>query len=179
MSQRLLHKNQREANESLADHRSCREELQQEIELLIQGGQEKKKAFKRRLDQRWKDLWKVEEVLSKQERLMGNSGEHSSIGDEPHSGPDGPDAIVGRVIAKVAQDTGVPLSSDAQGAVAAAPGEVMERPMDVDDPQSPITASDDAVLSGTREAGIEEEMATLQVTSTPERCEDDEGEASS
>ena len=50
--------------------------------------------------------------------------------------------------------------------------------MDVDDPQSPITARDDAVLSGTGEAGVEEEMATLQVTSTPERREDDEGEAS-
>ena len=50
--------------------------------------------------------------------------------------------------------------------------------MDVDDLQSPITASDDAVLSGTREAGVEEEMATLWVTSTPQRPEDDEGEAS-
>ena len=49
--------------------------------------------------------------------------------------------------------------------------------MDVDNPQSPITASDDAVLSGTGEAGVEE-MATLRVASTPERREDDEGEAS-
>ena len=50
--------------------------------------------------------------------------------------------------------------------------------MDMDNPQSPITASDDAVLSGTREAGVEAEMATLRVTSTPERCGDDEEEAS-
>ena len=50
--------------------------------------------------------------------------------------------------------------------------------MEVDDPQSPIMASDDAVLSGSREAGVEVEMATLHVTSTPEGPEDDEGEAS-
>ena len=50
--------------------------------------------------------------------------------------------------------------------------------MDVDNPQSPITASDDAVLTSTGESGVEVEMATLQVDSTPERPEDDEGEAS-
>ena len=51
--------------------------------------------------------------------------------------------------------------------------------MDVDNPQSPIMASDDAVLSSTGESGVEMEMATLCVTSNPERPEDDEGEASS
>ena len=50
--------------------------------------------------------------------------------------------------------------------------------MNVDDPQSPIMDSDDAVLSGTGEAGVEAEMATLRVNSTPERWEDDKGEAS-
>ena len=37
VSQRLLHENRREADESLANCRSCWEELQQEIELLVQG----------------------------------------------------------------------------------------------------------------------------------------------
>ena len=120
----------------------------------------------------------MKQVLSEQERLMGIRGEHSSVGDEPH--PDqGPDVIVESVTVEGAPDTGTTLSSDVQGAMATAPGEVMERLMDVDDPQSPITARDDAVLSGTGEAGVEEEMATIRVASTPERCEDDEGEASS
>ena len=51
--------------------------------------------------------------------------------------------------------------------------------MDVDDPQSPFMASDDAVLFGTGESEVEAEMATLQVNSTPERPEDDREEASS
>ena len=51
--------------------------------------------------------------------------------------------------------------------------------MDVDGPQSPIMASDDAVLTSTRESEVEAEMATLWVDSTPEKPEDDEGEASS
>ena len=50
--------------------------------------------------------------------------------------------------------------------------------MDVDDPQSPITASDDAILTGAGELGVEAEMATLRVDSTPERPEDDGEEAS-
>ena len=37
VSQRLLHENQREVDEVLTDHQSHREELQQDIELLIQG----------------------------------------------------------------------------------------------------------------------------------------------
>ena len=51
--------------------------------------------------------------------------------------------------------------------------------MDVDDLQSPIMASDDAILTGTRESGVKAEMATLRVNSTPERPEDDGEEASS
>ena len=51
--------------------------------------------------------------------------------------------------------------------------------MDVDDPQSPITASDDAILTSTGESGVKVEMATLRVDSTPERPEDDREEASS
>ena len=51
--------------------------------------------------------------------------------------------------------------------------------MDVDDPQNPITASDDTVLTGTGESGAEVEMATLQIDSTSERPEDDGEEASS
>ena len=50
--------------------------------------------------------------------------------------------------------------------------------MDVDNLQSPITASDDVILSGTGEVGVEVEMATLWVTSIPERHGDSEGEAS-
>ena len=50
--------------------------------------------------------------------------------------------------------------------------------MDVDDPQSPITASDDAVLTSTGEVAVEVELATLRVTSTPERRRDGKGEAS-
>ena len=50
--------------------------------------------------------------------------------------------------------------------------------MDVDDPQSPITASDDAILTGNGKSGVKAEMATLQVDSTPERPEDD-GEGAS
>ena len=67
----------------------------------------------------------MEEVLSEQECRMGIRGEHSSVGDEPH--PDqGPDVIVEGVTVEAAQDTGTPLSSDIQGAMAAAPDEVME-----------------------------------------------------
>ena len=67
----------------------------------------------------------MKQVLSEQERLMGIRGEHSSVGDEPH--PDqGPDVIVVGVMVEAAQDTGAPLSSDVQGAMATAPGEVME-----------------------------------------------------
>ena len=50
--------------------------------------------------------------------------------------------------------------------------------MDVDDPQSPIMASDDAILTGARESVVEAEMATLWVDSTPEGPEDDGEEAS-
>ena len=50
--------------------------------------------------------------------------------------------------------------------------------MDVDDPQSPIMASDDTVLSGAGESGVEAEMSTLRVDSTPERPVNDEGETS-
>ena len=120
----------------------------------------------------------MEEILFEQERLMGIGGEHSSVGDEPHL-QHGPDAIVESVTSEAAQDTGAPLPSDAQGAVATPPEEAAEWPMDVDNPQSPITASDDAVLTSTGEVGAEVEMATLRVASTPERPEDDEGEASS
>ena len=67
----------------------------------------------------------MEEVLSEQEHLMGIRGEHSSVGDEPQP-KHGPDAIVESVTAEAAQDTGTPLSSDTQGAVAAPPEEVME-----------------------------------------------------
>ena len=83
------------------------------------------------------------------------------------------------VMTEAAQGIGAPLLSDTQGAVALPPAEESARPMDVDDPNSPITASDDAFLSGNGEAGVEEEMAMLRVDSTPERCGDSEGEASS
>ena len=67
----------------------------------------------------------MEELLSEQECLMGIRGEHSLVGDEPH--PDqGSDAIVEGVMVEAAQDTGAPLSSNVQGAMAATPGEVAE-----------------------------------------------------
>ena len=114
----------------------------------------------------------MEEVLFEQEHLMGIRGEHSLVGDEPH--PErGPDTIVESVTEEAAQDTGTPLSSDTTP-----PEQAMEQPMDVDNPQSPITASDDAFLTSTGELGVEAEMATLRVNSTPEKPEDDEGEAS-
>ena len=62
--------------------------------------------------------------------------------------------------------------------MAAPPGEETEQAMDVDNLKSPITASDDAILSSTGEAGVEVEMATLWVTSTSERHGDGEGEDS-
>ena len=181
-SQRALQENRREVEESLMDLWLCREELHQEIELFTQSrdqevDKERKKTFKRRLNQRKKDLQKLEEVLSQQEHLMGVRGEHSLVGDELHP-EQGPDTIVETIMMEAAQDTGTPLSSDVQGAAAVPPEEETEWTMDVDDPQSPITASDDAILSSTRDMGVKGEMATLRVTSIPERCRDNEGEAS-
>ena len=66
---------------------------------------------------------------------------------------------------EAAQVIGGPLLSDTQEAVAVPPEEVSVWPMEVDDPSSPIMASDDAVLTGTGEVGVEEGMAMLQVDS--------------
>ena len=51
--------------------------------------------------------------------------------------------------------------------------------MDTDDPNSPMTTTDDAVLTGAEETGVEVDMATLWVTSTPDRPEDGEEGTSS
>ena len=161
---------------SLADHRARRKELQQEVKLLIQTwdremNKERKKSVKRRLDQRRKDLRKVEELLLDQECLMGIRGEHSSVGDEPHP-KGGLDTIVEGVTEEAVQDPGTTPPSNTT------PEQEAERPMEVEGSQSPITASDDAVFTGTGEMGVEAGMPTLWVHSTPERPEDD-GEGAS
>ena len=97
------------------------------------------------------------------------------VGGEPQP-EQGPDTIVESVMTEVAQGMGTPLMSDTKEAVAVPPDEESAQAMDVDDPNSPITASDEAVLSSAGEAGVEAEMAMLQVDSTPERREDGEGE---
>ena len=107
----------------------------------------------------------MEDALSQQEHLLGVRGEHSLIGGDPHP-EQGPDAIVESVMTEAAQVIGAPLLTDTQGAVAVPPEEESVWPMEVDDPNSPITASDDAILSGAGEAGVEE-MAMLRVNSTP------------
>ena len=104
---------------------------------------------------------------------MGIRWEHSLVGDEPHP-EGGPDTIVESVMEEAAHYTGAFLPSDT-----APPGQVTEQPMEVEGTQSHITASDDAILTGTGESGVEVEMATLCVDSSPERPEEDEGEASS
>ena len=115
----------------------------------------------------------MEELLLDQERLMGIGGEHSSVGDEPHP-EGGPDTIVEGVTEEAAEDTCATRSSDTTP-----PEQETERPMEVEDPQSPITASDDAVLTGTGKTRVEAGMATHWVHSTPERPEDNGEEASS
>ena len=80
---------------------------------------------------------------------------------------------------ETAPNVDAPMMNGIQEAAAVPPEEESAWDMEVDDPSSPITASDDAVLSGTGEMGVEADMAMLRVNSTPERCEDGEGGASS
>ena len=68
--------------ESLEDLQQCQEDLKYEIESLSQthereGDKEAKKTLKRKLDQRRRDLQRVETSMSHQQHLLGQAESHS------------------------------------------------------------------------------------------------------
>ena len=80
---------------------------------------------------------------------------------------------------KVMMEGGAPSVSATQESAAAPPGEEMAQAMETDPPPiSPVSPSEDDILSGAMEADVEAGMTTLRVTSTPERQEGDNEDAS-
>ena len=134
------------------------------------------RPFKKRLDQRRKDLRKVEDCLSHKECLLGLGGSPSFI--KPPIGT-GDDIIVEDEMIETVTDDGAPSGSATQESAATSPGEESAQAMDMElPPTSPVSPNKDDILSGATEVGVEAEMATLRVASTPEGQEGDDEDAS-
>ena len=93
--------------------------------------------------------------------------------------PPGPNVIVEDEMTKVMTEGGTSSVSTTQEFAATPPGEEAAQAMETDlPPTSPVSPNEDDILFGATEAGVEARMATLRVTSTPERQEGDNEDTS-
>ena len=91
----------------------------------------------------------------------------------------GPDVIVEKEMVEDMTEGDAPSVSTMQESAATPPGQEAAQAMDTDPPpNSPVSPNEDDILSGATVAGVEAEMATLTVASTPERQEGDHEDAS-
>ena len=120
--------------------------------------------------------------MSHQQYLLGQAGSHSRevLGSDDHRSHSGSDVIVKEetIITPPASDT--PSASITLKPTSTPLGEESAQAMDMDQPpDSPVSPKQDDLLSGANEVGVEVEMATLGVCSTPDRKDDGKRDASS
>ena len=99
---------------------------------------EAKRPFKKRLDQRRRDLQKVEDSLSHQEHLLGLGQSQDSLVESPCR--TGPDVIVEKETVEDMAEGNAPSVSAMQELAATPPGEEAAQAMDTDPPPtSPVS----------------------------------------
>ena len=154
------------------------QELWEYVEFLIQSWDQESnkvpnKALKKRLDSSRKELRALESQISETESLLGCGGG----GDTAMTPSDiGPNIIMESETVEILGEGDTQTEGATQESTAPSPGREEEQPM-----ASPVTRTEDDLLTGAAAAAateVETELASLQVTSSPEG-EDDHQEASS
>ena len=176
IAQRVMMENRQEVEESLEDLRQCWDDLKYEIESLSQTREREKdkdlkKTHKRKLDQKRRDLQRLETSMSHQQHLLGQAGSHSGEAqgrDDDHSNSETDGATEEDMVTTQAADDAL-SASITHGSASASPSQEQAQVMDVDQPPgSPVSPNEDDLLTGGTDTGVEREMANLMV-STPER----------
>ena len=155
--------------------RQCWDDLKYEIESLSQTHEREedkrtKKTLKRKLDQRRRDLRRVETSMFHQQHLLGQAKSQSKEAQSSDDDRSDDATEADMITAQVADDA--PSASTTHKSASAPPGEEQGQVMDVDQPPgSPVSPNEDDLLTGGTDAGVEGRMANLMV-STPERQDD-------
>ena len=119
--------------------------------------------------------------MSHQWHLLGHAKSPTeTLGGDDHCPNSGVDVIIKEVMVTTQPAGGAPSVSVTHESAAASPGEELATDMDVDQSaSSPVSPNEDDLLTGATEVGVEVKMATLKVSSTPERQDGSDGGASS
>ena len=166
---RVAQENRRDMEISLRDLHEERDSLQNEIELLVstrdnEQWREMKKALKRRLDTRRRELHSNQERISRLEELLGLEQSW-----EPAMGQGRLDVI----IEETTETTVMTTEEAGSGATppggltrdATAPEREMEQDMETEGPGSPVMPNEDDLLTGAGTADVETGIASLHVDS--------------
>ena len=171
IARRVTQENRQDAKSSLQELLRQREELWQAVEYLVQSrdrepNKEAKKSLKKRLDSTRKELRSLESQISQQELLLG----HRRSGDAAMVPPHGTDldVIVESETVKIVEGGDTQSEGTTQESTTGPPEGEQEQPMETNPLDSPVSPNEDDLLTGTAAAGVEMELASLRVTSSPE-----------
>ena len=134
--------------------------------------------MKKRLDSTRRELCSFEGKIEQLESLLGQGGGDTEMAS--HFG-EGPDVILEEETVKMLGEGGTQAEGTAQQSTAGPPdGEQAQEPMETNAPPSPVSPHEDDLLTGAGAAtaaaavGVETELASLRVTSSPEGEQDNQ-----
>ena len=173
IADRVTQENHEDIEGSLRELVGQCEELQEAVEFLTQSqdresNKETKKSLKKRLDSMRKELHSLESQISEKEFLLG----HKGSGDTTMAPPQRHlDVIVeGKTVEIVGEGDAQSEGATPESTANPPEGEQEQEPMETNPLASPVSPTEDNLLTGATAAttGVETELASFWVTSSPE-----------